>query len=99
MIITFLVFIKLRIKIIINTIKVSLMNLRNKIINQLDSKNNIDDSNKVQLVYEFEDGELSKSEIEFLLGAISKSSIDGNKLQSIFNLTLKLQYKLKKMED
>ena len=86
---------------IINKLNMSLSKFRDK-INMNDvgiNKNNNDLNNKIQLIYEFDDSDLSKDEIMFLLNSISKSKIDGDKLQSIFNLTLKLQYKLKKMED
>jgi hypothetical protein len=76
----------------------NLNDLKNKIKLNNNVNTNIN-NNKLIFNYEIDDLELNKEDLEFLLSQIINSKIDGNKLHSVFNLTIKLQYKLKLLED
>lgn len=52
-----------------------------------------------QFIYNLETLDLSKKEIEFLLNSISSLDFKGDSLHFLFNLTLKLQYKIKQIDD
>lgn len=79
----------------------SLANL-NEIKNKLKENSNVNTNvtdGKIIFNYELTDLELKKEDLEFLLSLIINSKIDGSKLYDVFNLSLKLQYKIKIIED
>lgn len=88
----------------INKINMSLRRQLNKKIdinedieNKVDDINNSEDS--LELKYIIYNRDLTSDDLNVLLNLISNSKFEGKDVNKVFELTLKLQYKLKTLED
>jgi len=76
---------------------------QNKINSQdvkLNTNNNVNkEDEKILFNYQLNNLEISDEDMKFILNLIANSKIDGSKIHQVFDLTLKLQYKLKITEE
>lgn len=71
--------------------------MNDQLKSKLTEKKNSD--GKIQLVYEVDVNDFTKEELEVFLSLISVSKFEGSKIQTIFNLSTKIQYKIKLLEE